>query len=119
MPFGMQGGDVTHDLYKWQRNTMAGQLKRSKSTGELSTAGESAMNVSAVNGSSALPEAMADNEGADPNDPTLDYKKIMEPGGFRRNYLNRKYGAPQESASASGTTTPLAQRPGLQPRTSS
>lgn len=109
---------MTHDLYKWQRNTMAGQLKRSKSTGELSNAGESAMNVSAVNGS-ALPDMSADVDDGDALDPTLDYKRIREPGGFRRNYLNRKYGAAPESGANSGTATPIAQRPGLQPRTSS
>ena len=94
MPFAMQGGDVTHDLYKWQRNTIANSpqnpknMKRSKSTGELSAA-------------SGIYIREGEN-GMKDEDPLMnDVKKMREPGGFRRNYINRKI----SEAGSNETTT--------------
>jgi proton-coupled amino acid transporter len=62
----------------------------------------------------------ADSSTIDHGDPTLDYKKIMIPGGFRRNFIAR-----QQGTGNSGTTTPDgrsvsgAQRPGMPRATSS
>jgi hypothetical protein len=127
MPFGLQGGDVTHELYKWQRNALAQQssaaLKRSKSTGALSsvtaTPGQNdeaaaeegtAGDESAVAGTSAAVAGEGNDSFLDPNDPTLDYKQIRTPGGFRRNFIARQGGsAPGTSGQNSGTSTPAGQ----------
>lgn len=107
MPFGLQGGDVTHDLYKWQRNALANapdnprNLKRSKSAGQLSNMGNDSS-------ASAFYNDEGDESQDDPDDPTLDIKKIRTPGGFRRNYINRKQ---VDNGSAVGRDSPLPQRP--------
>lgn len=107
MPFGLQGGDVTHDLYKWQRNALANapnnpmNLKRSKSAGQLSNLGNDS-SASAFNADDG------DESHDDVDDPTFDIKKIRTPGGFRRNYINRKQA---DNGSAIGRDSPLPQRP--------
>ena len=98
----MQGGDITHDLYKWQRNALANSpsntknLKRSKSSGELSSA--SGINLRDV----------TTEEFEDPL--TNDIKKIREPGGFRRNYLNRKLSQMQPNGHTFGSARMKAQK---------
>lgn len=109
MPFGLQGGDVTHDLYKWQRNALANDpenprnLKRSKSAGQLSTLGANETNASSFYGADDGDESHDDHE-----DPTLDIRRIRTPGGFRRNYIARQQ---VENGSAIGRDSPLPQRP--------
>jgi solute carrier family 36 (proton-coupled amino acid transporter) len=61
-------GDVVHDLYKWEERARNGQLKRTASYSALLPATD--------------PET--------PNDPVLDIRNIREPGGFRRNFLQRR-----------------------------
>lgn len=106
MPFGLQGGDVTHDLYKWQRNALANapdnphNLKRSKSAGQLSAIGNDS--------ASAFYGDEAEDSNDEFEDPTLDIKKIRTPGGFRRNYIHRQQ---VDNGSAVGRDSPLPQRP--------
>ena len=127
MPFGLQGGDVTHEVYKWHRNAVETQknLKRSKSTGALSSIAVSVAggDESAIGGTgqeSYFDTNVADSSMIDHGDPTLDYKKIMVPGGFRRNFIAR-----QQGTGTNGTTTPDGRsvsgvaRPGMPRATSS
>lgn len=113
MPFAMQGGDVTHDLYKWQRNAIASdnaRLKRSKSAGELSAMGnESASMMNADDGNGSIP--------AEEEDPALDIKRIRTPGGFRRNFLLRQHVTFDNGSTSASSAAP--KRPGMQRATSS
>jgi proton-coupled amino acid transporter len=119
MPFGLQGGDITHDLYKWQRNALANasdsphNLKRSKSAGQLSTLGD---NASAFPADDAGDES---HDAFDDDDPTLDIRKIRTPGGFRRNYLHRQQVDNGSITGGNGSNSPMPQRPGHHRATSS
>lgn len=128
MPFGLQGGDVTHDVYKWHRTAVENQknLKRSKSTGALSSKAVSVAGGDesglAVGDASYFEAGTAEASMIDHGDPTLNYKQIMVPGGFRRNFIARQHG----SAGPSGATTPdgrsvsgAQHRPGMPRATSS
>ncbi|GAA95552.1 uncharacterized protein L969DRAFT_85241 [Mixia osmundae IAM 14324] len=64
------GGDVTHDLYKWEQQAQQAQIRRPRSL-SFSGAEERA-------------------NGGERIDPTLDIRNIREPGGFRRNFLHRR-----------------------------
>jgi proton-coupled amino acid transporter len=64
----LTGGDVVHDLYKWEERARNGQLKRSAS----------------------FDAATADHASDVSHDPVLDIRNIREPGGFRRNFLQRR-----------------------------
>lgn len=127
MPFGLQGGDITHEIYKWQRNAIANspsnpkKLKRSKSTGELS-------NTSAINlrgdeesgpvGGAAGETANGGGENGaapDDNDFSQDMKLMREPGGMRRNFINRKIDRQVAATPPNARTT----RPPPQRRTGS
>lgn len=63
------GGEVVHDLYRWEDRQNHQDLRRPRSASFTMTRASS-------------------QQGGD--DPTLDIKSIREPGGFRRNFIHRK-----------------------------
>lgn len=92
-------------MYAWQRKAIAANSpalrKRSKSVGELSSL--SGINNARDADGSMLeegPSAGGDDD-VDPN--VTDVKKMLEPGGFRRNYIARQAAQQDDAGSSVGS----------------
>ena len=103
-PYHLEGGDVVAGVYKWaaQASSTAPSMRRVKSFDELESTialggagsrrtsmnpGTERPDMSAL-APSATGEALDDEE--DPNGSGMRVREILEPGGFRRDFVNRK-----------------------------
>lgn len=87
------GGDMTHDLYKYAADVENRPLRRPRSV--------SFSDLSKRRGSMSSQQGGSSQIEGDDDDPSLDYRAIRGPGGFRRNFIHRK--AVQSGANQDGS----------------
>ena len=76
------GGDMVHDVYKYAQDAQQAPIKRPRSASFTS--------VRAHFDSAINPSALDHAGGEEGEDPRLNVKSMLEPGGMRRNYIARK-----------------------------
>lgn len=119
-PYHLEGGDVVAGVYKWVADTAAGpdggaSLRRSKSMVSVTGAdnGPTSRRTSINPATTGRPDmsgvSMSDADAGDDDDQddsAMGVKAILEPGGFRRDFLVRKAQTAAASTSNSGQATP-------------
>ncbi|KAI5477250.1 vacuolar amino acid transporter 4 [Pseudohyphozyma bogoriensis] len=120
-PYGTQGGDIVAPIYKWaaqQPSSNAGtpaggsgppSLRRSKSLESVrsrrASHGAGPGGPSALTSTVSGPAGSVDAEGGDPNESGMSVREILEPGGFRRDFVKRRLASQGHPPPAPGTFT--------------